>query len=162
MHRIQKNFSIILRRCNTNLKEWKIYPIIQRNIYSQISFATCFCMTSLTAPLPFTTEIQTRYAAEIFKKIILPTKLEIERNIRTTGLQIQAKMDTDIKNNYVSILLLFFLHERAKTKTVPMFTTFFSILSINTLLRFTVSLPFTYEVVFHNFKYTFNRLLCLF
>ena len=64
-------------------------------------------MTSLTAPLPFTKEIQTRYAAEIFKKIILPTKLEIERNIRTTGLQIQAKMDKDIKNNYeYSVVIL--------------------------------------------------------
>ena len=72
--------------------------------HSRLAF---ICMTSVIAPFPFTAEMQVRYAAEVFKKnIILPTKLEMERIIRTTELQIEAKMGKDMKEyNFVSIRL---------------------------------------------------------
>ena len=74
------------------------------------------CMTSVLAAFPFAAEMQARYAAEVFKKnIILPTKLEMERNIRTTELQTEAKMGKGMKEyNFVSILWRFF-------KTVPIY-----------------------------------------
>ena len=63
-------------------------------------------MTLLFAASPFNAEMQARYSAEVFKKnITLPTKLEMERNIRTTELKNEAKMGKDMKEyNYVSIL----------------------------------------------------------
>ena len=63
-------------------------------------------MTLLSAASPFNAEMQARYSAEVFKKnITLPTKLEMERNIRTTELKNEAKMGKDMKEyNYVSIL----------------------------------------------------------